>query len=66
MIWGENAYKIVSSLEDNFAMPCTSSVKFYMSVPQRYKNLDSTACTASENKKLPLEVSEAHPPGLVH
>ena len=38
----------MSSLEDDFAMPCILSGKFYMTVSQRYNKLDSTACTGQK------------------
>ena len=42
------------------------SVNFYMPVSQRYNNLDLTACTAPEDKKLTSEASEVHVAGPVH
>ena len=52
MVWHEGAYNVVSLLEDDFAIPCMSTVKFYMPVSQGY-NLNLTACTVSEDKSLP-------------
>ena len=40
MIWHEDAYNLGSSLEDDCAVSCMSSVKFYMPVSQGHNNLD--------------------------
>ena len=74
MIWHENAYNFVSSLEDGFAMTFMSNVKFYMPVSQPC-NLDLLHCTVHavksklhgcEDKKMTSEASEGRLTDPVH